>query len=230
MIFGCLFCFLISDIFQFCWTSFLDRISSRVLNKAVIVILHILKLILPRIQLLFRTLKMICAVNLCYEYFQVYTRIENWRNSFKYRSSRFNKYEGYFILLYLCFEKLLNILLYFKPELSKMSLVSFITLHTLVLLHAHLLSCTWLFETPWTLAHQAPLFMGFPGKNTGGGCCFLFEGIFLTQRLNPCLLSLMHWQEDSLPLSHWEHTPRYPVVSKHHFLLTCLNWSQTRSM
>ena len=37
-----------------------------------------------------------------------------------------------------------------------------------------------------------------PGKNTGVGCHFLFQGIFLTQGLNPCLLS---WQVDSLPRS-----------------------------
>ena len=36
-----------------------------------------------------------------------------------------------------------------------------------------------------------------PGKNTGGGCHALFQGIFLTQGLNPHLL---HWQEGSLPL------------------------------
>ena len=36
----------------------------------------------------------------------------------------------------------------------------------------------------------------FPGKNTGVGCHFLPQGIFLTQGENPCLL---HWQEDSLP-------------------------------
>ena len=30
----------------------------------------------------------------------------------------------------------------------------------------------------------------FPGKNTGEGCHFLPQGIFLTQDLNPCLL---HW-------------------------------------
>jgi len=41
----------------------------------------------------------------------------------------------------------------------------------------------------------------FPGKNTGVGCYFLLQGIFLTQRLNPCIL---HWQEDSLLLSHQE--------------------------
>ena len=31
----------------------------------------------------------------------------------------------------------------------------------------------------------------FPGKNTGVGCHFLVQGIFLTQGLNLCL---MHWQ------------------------------------
>ena len=39
----------------------------------------------------------------------------------------------------------------------------------------------------------------FPGKNTGVGCHFLLQGIFLTQGLNPHLL---HWQSDSLPLNH----------------------------
>ena len=42
----------------------------------------------------------------------------------------------------------------------------------------------------------------FPGKNTGTGCHFLFQGIFPTQKLNPCLLHLLYWQEGSLPLSH----------------------------
>ena len=39
----------------------------------------------------------------------------------------------------------------------------------------------------------------FPGKNTGVGCHFLLQGIFLTQGSNP---SLLHWQVDSLLLSH----------------------------
>ena len=39
----------------------------------------------------------------------------------------------------------------------------------------------------------------FPGKNTGAGCHFLLQGIFLTQRSNPRLLQ---WQADSLPLSY----------------------------
>ena len=32
----------------------------------------------------------------------------------------------------------------------------------------------------------------FSGKNTGVGCHFLFQGIFLTQGSNQCLLSLLH--------------------------------------
>ena len=38
-----------------------------------------------------------------------------------------------------------------------------------------------------------------PGKNTGVGCHSLLQGIFPTQGLNPHLL---HWQADSLLLSH----------------------------
>ena len=38
-----------------------------------------------------------------------------------------------------------------------------------------------------------------PGKNTGVACHFFLQGIFPAQRSNPCLL---HWQVDSLPLSH----------------------------
>ena len=32
------------------------------------------------------------------------------------------------------------------------------------------------------------------------GCCAVLQGIFLIQGWNPCLLCLMHWQADSLPL------------------------------
>ena len=60
-----------------------------------------------------------------------------------------------------------------------------------------LFSCIGLFVTPWTVAHQAPPSMGFPSKNTGVGCHFLIQGVFLTQGSNPCLL---YRQADSLPL------------------------------
>ena len=44
----------------------------------------------------------------------------------------------------------------------------------------------------------------FPGKNTGVGCPFLLQGIFLSQGLKLCLLCLLRWQADSLPLCHLE--------------------------
>ena len=59
-------------------------------------------------------------------------------------------------------------------------------------------SSVWLFATLWTVAHQAPLSLDSPGKNTGVGCHALLQGIFLG--LNPCLLCLLHWQTGSLPL------------------------------
>ena len=43
-------------------------------------------------------------------------------------------------------------------------------------------------------------------RNTGVDSHFLLQGIFPAQGSNPCLLHLLHWQEDSLPLvPHGEH-------------------------
>ena len=50
----------------------------------------------------------------------------------------------------------------------------------------------------------------FPGKNTEASSHFLLQRIFLTQRLNMHLLSLLHWQADSLPLR----SPRKPIFSR----------------
>ena len=44
------------------------------------------------------------------------------------------------------------------------------------------------------LALQAPLSMGFPSKNTGGGCHFLLQGIFPTQGSDMSFFGLLHWQ------------------------------------
>ena len=49
----------------------------------------------------------------------------------------------------------------------------------------------------------------FPGKNTGVGCHALFQGIFLTQESNPCLLRLLYRLADSLLLA----PPGKPVFS-----------------
>ena len=53
-----------------------------------------------------------------------------------------------------------------------------------------------LFATLWTVACQVPLSMGFSGKNTGVGCHFFLQRIFL----NSHPLRLLHWQVGSLPL------------------------------
>ena len=64
--------------------------------------------------------------------------------------------------------------------------------------------------TLWTAACQASLSMDFPGKNTGVGCHFFLQGIFLTQGSKLSLLSLLHGPVDSLPLSHVE-SPYYII-------------------
>ena len=46
------------------------------------------------------------------------------------------------------------------------------------------------------------------------GCPFLLQGIFPTQGANQCLLHLLHWQANSLPLSHLgsPHDPAFPLL------------------
>ena len=56
-----------------------------------------------------------------------------------------------------------------------------------------------LFATLWTVASQDPVSTGFPRQEYWSELPFLLHGIFLIQGSNPCLL---HWQADSLPLSH----------------------------
>ena len=53
-------------------------------------------------------------------------------------------------------------------------------------MHVQLLSHVQLFVNPQAVAHQVPLSMGFPSKNTRVGCHFLLQGIFMIQGLNPC--------------------------------------------
>ena len=61
------------------------------------------------------------------------------------------------------------------------------------------LSRVLLFATPWTVALQGPLSVGFPGKNTGVDCYSLLQGIFLTQGSN---LSLLHCRQIFYQLNH----------------------------
>ena len=61
------------------------------------------------------------------------------------------------------------------------------------------------FMTPWTVACARLVCpWNFPGKNTGVGCHFLLQGIFLTEGSNPGLLHLLCWQVGASPLCHLE--------------------------
>ena len=71
------------------------------------------------------------------------------------------------------------------------------TIHAVPPVHARCLSHVSLFVTPWTVAFCP---WDSPGKNIGVDCHFLLQGIFLIQVSNPHFLSLLHQQEDSLPL------------------------------
>ena len=55
-----------------------------------------------------------------------------------------------------------------------------------------------LFVTLSTVAHQAPLSVGFSRQEYWSVAMALLQGNFPTQRLKLCLLHLLHWQAGSL--------------------------------
>ena len=61
-------------------------------------------------------------------------------------------------------------------------------------------SHVWLFATPWTVALQSPLSMGFSSQEYWSGLPCPSPGIFLTQGSNLCFLHLLRLQKGSLPL------------------------------
>ena len=77
-------------------------------------------------------------------------------------------------------------------------------------------TCNWLFCQCSLLARLLCPW-NFPGKNTGVGCSFLLQGIFLTQGLNQHLLN---WQADCLPLGH-QGSQFYCVFSSCGIVLSC---------
>ena len=69
-------------------------------------------------------------------------------------------------------------------------------------LHAHVLSRfsrVWLCDPMDCIAARLLCSWDSPGKSTGVGCHVLFQGIFLTQGSNPCLLN---YRQILYPLSH----------------------------
>ena len=68
------------------------------------------------------------------------------------------------------------------------------------------------FETPWTVAHQAPLSMGFCRQEYWSGLSFP-PSKGSSQGLNPCLLCLLHWQVNSFILCHLG-SPRIGILNQ----------------
>ena len=58
--------------------------------------------------------------------------------------------------------------------------------------------------TSWTIYSLlgSSVHWNFPDKNTEVGCHFLLQGNLLIQGLNLCLLRLLNWPADSLPVHH----------------------------
>ena len=77
-----------------------------------------------------------------------------------------------------------------------------------------------LFATPWTIALQAPLSMGFSRQQYWMGCHALLQGIFLAKG-GTHISCLLHWQVGSLPLV----PPRKPNIltlsMKYQFKIEC---------
>ena len=65
---------------------------------------------------------------------------------------------------------------------------------------------------PTGCSPQPPLSVGVPRQEYWSGLLFLSQGAFLTQGSNS---SLLHWQEDALPLSHQGRSAGSSAVLKH---------------
>ena len=63
-----------------------------------------------------------------------------------------------------------------------------------------LVSRVWLFATPWSVAHQASLSMGFSRQEHWNGLRYPLAGDLPNPGIE-CLLRLLHWQAGSLPLA-----------------------------
>ena len=74
-----------------------------------------------------------------------------------------------------------------------------------------LLSCILFFVTPWTVAHQAPLSMGFSRQEYCNGLPFPSPGDLPNPRIEP---TSPIWQADSLPLSHWGSILALPMAKE----------------
>ena len=108
--------------------------------------------------------------------------------------------------VFLCFYALFSISFkshLFPPSVLCKTFLSTLSVCVCVCVHAcvHAQSCPTLCNPIYCNLAGLICPWDFRSKNTGLGCHFL-QGIFPTQELNPHVLCLLHWQVDSLPLSH----------------------------
>ena len=80
-----------------------------------------------------------------------------------------------------------------------------------------MLSHVRIFATLWTVAYRAPLFMGLPRQEYWNGWSSSTPGDLPDSGVEPALL---HWQADSLPLSHLG-SPQLKSISWHECLRIC---------
>ena len=90
-------------------------------------------------------------------------------------------------------------------------------------LYVLLPSSVQLFVTSWTVAHQAPLSMGCSRQEYWSGLPFPSPGNLPPQGSKP---SLLHWQVDTLPLSHQgSHSVVFTGANNGAYLMTAV-WIQ----
>ena len=78
-----------------------------------------------------------------------------------------------------------------------------------------MLSHVWLFATPWTIAHQAPLSMGFPRQEYLSGLPLPSPGDLPDQGSNLSLLHCRQMQEQTFHNWVWTVLTRLPQLSLH---------------
>ena len=82
-------------------------------------------------------------------------------------------------------------------------------------MYVRVLSCAQLCANPWTIAHQAPLSMGFSRQEYWSGLPFPSPGNLPEPGIKPRSPSLLHWQI-LLPLHHLR-SPKWAEDPNRHF-------------
>ena len=85
-----------------------------------------------------------------------------------------------------------------------------------------------LYVTPWTVAHQAPLSMGFPRQEYWSGLPCPSPGDLPDPRMEPLSPGAPAMQADSLPLSH-QRSPRYVYIYIYIYKNWFTQWWRLRS-